>query len=107
MDHEFLVIWQFRVRVGMEATFEKIYGPQGDWVALFQTGKGYIRTDLNRSLEDKQVYVTLDYWSSQEAYDRFRTANTAAYKEIDTRCEILTEGEVEIGRFGTVFASGT
>ena len=106
MDYGFLVIWQFRVRPGMESTFERIYGPHGDWVTLFQTGDGYLQTDLNRSLEDKQVYVTLDFWSSQDAYDRFRTANTAAYKEIDARCETLTEGEVEIGRFVTLSAPG-
>jgi heme-degrading monooxygenase HmoA len=99
LDHGFLVIWQFRVRPGMETTFEGTYGSQGDWARLFETGEGYVRTELNRSLTDPQVYVTLDFWRSQEDYDRFRTTNSATYKEIDTRCESLTESEGEVGRF--------
>jgi heme-degrading monooxygenase HmoA len=83
----------------MEATFERIYGPQGDWAALFKTGEGFVRTELNRSQSDPQVYLTMDYWSSAEAYERFRQQHTAEYKRIDVGCESLTEDETEIGRF--------
>jgi heme-degrading monooxygenase HmoA len=89
----------------MEARFASIYGPRGDWAKLFQTGEGYLRTELNRSLTDPQIYVTLDFWRSQEDYDRFRTTNSSAYQEIDLRCQPLTEDEVEIGRFATVSGS--
>jgi heme-degrading monooxygenase HmoA len=99
LDYGFLALWQFRVRPGMEDAFLRIYGPEGDWARLFKSGEGYLGTELNRNLSDQQVYVTLDFWSSEEAYNRFRKANAAAYKEIDARCESLTESEVELGRF--------
>lgn len=102
MDYEFLVIWQFRVRAGMEAPFQRIYGPQGDWAQLFRTGAGYLRTELNRSLTDPQVFVTLDFWTSQHAYDRFRGESSAGYDAIDARCEALTISELELGRFAPV-----
>ena len=99
MDYGFLVIWQFRVRAGIEATFERIYGSRGEWALLFQTGEGFVRTELNRSTGDPQIYVTLDYWSSAEAYDRFHEQHSAQYHAIDAKCESLTESEVELGRF--------
>jgi heme-degrading monooxygenase HmoA len=102
LEYEFLVIWQFRVRPGMEPTFASIYGPQGDWVALFKTATGFVRTDLNRSETDPRIYLTLDYWTSAEAYDRFRNQHSAEYKAIDAECESLTESETELGRFTPV-----
>jgi heme-degrading monooxygenase HmoA len=99
LDYGFLVIWQFRVRPGMQSTFESIYGPQGEWARLFRTGDGYLRTEFIRSQSDPDAYLTLDFWKTEEAYDRFRLAHSAAYKEIDARCELLTDGEVELGRF--------
>ena len=99
MDYGFLVIWQFRVRPGMEATFESIYGSEGEWAQLFRNDPAYFGTDLNCSQADLHVYITLDFWASQEAYDHFRVANSAGYYAIDARCEALTESEVEIGRF--------
>ncbi|HSS98332.1 MAG TPA: hypothetical protein VLK33_14940, partial [Terriglobales bacterium] len=43
---QFLVIWEFVVRPGKEQLFEQIYGPDGDWVQLFQRGRGYCGTRL-------------------------------------------------------------
>jgi heme-degrading monooxygenase HmoA len=83
----------------MEATFETIYGPQGDWVTLFKTGEGFIRTELNRSATDPRLYLTLDYWTSEEAYDRLREHHAAEYEAIDAKCEALTEEETEVGKF--------
>jgi len=53
-------------------------------------------------LKDRRMYLTLDYWTSQEAYEAFRERHLAEYKAIDARCETMTESEREIGRYGTV-----
>ena len=99
MDYGFLVIWQFRVRPGMEATFERIYGPTGEWAQFFRNDPAYFGTQLNRGQADLQIYITLDFWASQAAYDNFRTANSVKYHATDAQCEALTESEVELGRF--------
>ena len=96
MDYGFLVYWQFRVRPGMEATFERSYGPTGEW-AQFRNDPAYFGTELNRDQADLQVYITLDFWASQEAYDNFRTANSVRYHATDAQCEALTESEVKSG----------
>ena len=101
-DWGYLVIWEFRVRRGMEEMFEKHYGPAGTWAQLFRKGEGFIATELSRDLERPGRYLTLDFWSSQKAYENFREQHAARYKEIDAECEAMTESEAEIGRFARV-----
>jgi heme-degrading monooxygenase HmoA len=100
----FLVIWQFQVREGMETRFEKIYGPGGDWVQLFSRDGGYVGTELTYQLNSRS-YLTLDFWTSETAYDAFRKQHRAEYRNLDLKCEGMTENEQEIGRFVRVSAA--
>jgi heme-degrading monooxygenase HmoA len=95
----FLVVWEFRISSGKRREFERIYGPNGDWERLFRDGKGYICTELIRDLGTSRRYLTLDFWTSREAYARFKEENRAEYRAIDERCASLTESEVLIGEF--------
>jgi heme-degrading monooxygenase HmoA len=97
-EWEFLVIWEFLVREGMEKRFERIYGAHGDWVQLFARDSGYIRTELVHE-SNSASYLTLDFWTSETAYDAFRKQHRAEYKTIDLKCEGITKTEREIGRF--------
>jgi hypothetical protein len=101
-DHEqwgYLIIWEFHVRSGMEERFEKRYGPKGEWARLFGQDESYMGTDLIHHLNKGRTYVTLDFWTSQAAYDEFRKRHRSKYKAIDQKCEELTESEREIGKF--------
>src|SRR5215472_2439052 len=101
-DWGYVVIWEFRVQPGMEADFERAYGSEGGWAQLFRTGDGFSGTELHRDVSVPGRYVTLDFWSSGEAYQRFRQRNAARYAAIDAECQSLTESEVEIGSFARV-----
>ena len=95
----YLIMWEFRVRPGMEKRFEKIYGSDGDWARLFIQDESYFGTDLIHSLNGERTYITLDFWKSRQAYDEFRKRHLAKYEVLDQQCEDLTESEREIGRF--------
>jgi heme-degrading monooxygenase HmoA len=95
----YMIAWEFRARTGAEADFERVYGPQGLWARLFEQGEGFVGTELNRDLKDPGRYLTLDFWISKDAYDRFRDQHRADYQTIDKQCEALTEREIELGRF--------
>jgi hypothetical protein len=97
-----VVAWEFRVRGGCQAQYEQAYGPQGPWVQLFRTSPDFIKTDLHRDLADPGRYWTLDFWTSELAYDQFRLAHADEYHRIDAQCEQWTEGERELGRFTPV-----
>ena len=38
-EWRYLIIWEFRVRAGMEERFEKVYGPQGPKMTWEQRAK--------------------------------------------------------------------
>jgi hypothetical protein len=42
----FLILWEFEVKPGEERAFEKVYGPEGPWVELFQGDPHYRQTLL-------------------------------------------------------------
>ena len=101
-EWRYLIIWEFRVRAGMEERFEKVYGPQGDWARFFARDRGFVRTELNHDLKDSQRYVTLDFWLSREAYENFRQQHSSEYGALDQECEEMTENELEVGKFERV-----
>ncbi|WP_419904738.1 hypothetical protein [Kiloniella sp.] len=92
-------VWEFIVRDGVNAEFEKLYGPEGDWVKLFRLGTGYLKTELMRDQANPQRYLTLDYWQSYDQYLKFKREFGAEYASLDAKCEGLTCEEREIGEF--------
>jgi heme-degrading monooxygenase HmoA len=95
----YVYIWRFVVRPGSEAVFEAAYGPDGHWMRLFREADGYLGTQLLCEQADARRYVTIDRWSSREAWEAFRAARAADWEALDLRCRALTEHEEEIGQF--------
>jgi heme-degrading monooxygenase HmoA len=102
MAWNYVIVWEFRVRPERRQEFENFYGPHGDWAQLFRRGEGYGGTELTRDSRDPLRYVTLDFWSSQDMYEKFREQHVAEYRVIDEKCESLTERETEIGKLARV-----
>ncbi len=98
-DAVYAVIWEFHVKAGCEARFEQLYGPHGDWVRLFELGKGYQGTVLLRDAENNRRYVTLDFWASPAAYKTFRRRHSKRYQTLERQAELLTERETPLGSF--------
>jgi len=96
---DFVVVWEFWVRSGAAAAFEKAYGAEGAWVRLFSGDPAYGGTNLVRDVGEARRYLTFDYWASAETYESFRRNHVDEYGVVDRECEALTESEREIGRF--------
>lgn len=94
----YILLWQFRPRPGLEEQFESAYGPEGDWAQLFRQGSGYIGTKLLKE-SGSAYYITIDEWSSKEAYEAFRSKYEARYRELDAQFESLTASETHLGSF--------
>ena len=95
----FVIAWAFQVPAEHQREFEGAYGSNGDWVRLFRTADGYIGTELHRDPENCDTYITLDFWRSRELYESFKQQASAVYRQIDAKCERLTEGERLLGEF--------
>jgi hypothetical protein len=89
-----VIVWRFTT--DQPAEFEHHYGPRGTWAAFFGRSADYVRTDL---LRGDDAYLTLDWWTSREAYDAFREEHSAEYAEIDDRCEEVTRSEENLGSY--------
>ena len=96
-----LIVWEYRVKADCTEEFEKIYGHNGDWVELFQKESGYAGTELLQHEQDPQRYLTIDRWTSQEAYERFHIQSQDEYETLDARCRELTESESLLGKWHT------
>jgi hypothetical protein len=92
-----VVIWRYRVAAVKREAFELIYGPNGPWTELFSESPDYADTELLRG--ENGVYLTIDRWTSADAYDNFLTLHRAEYARIDEDCAQLTEEETLVGRF--------
>jgi len=95
----FVALWEYEVKPGYEECFQSAYGPQGDWVRLFQRDPHYRETRLLQDLSRPRFYFTLDYWDSETTFEQFKDANQAAYAAIDRLTEHLTLFERRLSTF--------
>jgi heme-degrading monooxygenase HmoA len=89
-------VWQYVVAPGREAEFERLYGGSGAWVQLFARSADYLGTELYRAVDQPDRYLTVDRFSSQEAWQRFLGEHGTDYAELDSRCAALTRSEIDV-----------
>lgn len=95
----FVVVWQFEIAEAKVKDFEAAYGPEGAWAELFRSSAEYHGTELLRDAYVPGSYLTIDRWSSEEAFRNFRREHDAAYEKLDRACDALTERETRIGAY--------
>jgi heme-degrading monooxygenase HmoA len=98
----YVIIWEYRVKPGRAADFEEIYGESGQWVELFQKGKGYLGTELLHDSRDPDHYLTIDRWVSLTDYESFVSNWRKEYQDLDAQCEDLTGQESPLGNWQSI-----
>lgn len=93
------ILWEFQVKPGKIAEFERRYGSHGDWAALFRRSPGYQGTTLGRSLHAKGHYLIADQWDTTASFATFKKDFREAYQQLDRLCEDLTVEEKHLGDF--------
>ena len=99
MPQNYLAIWEFEIQPESRTPFEEIYGPDGTWALLFRRSTEFRGTKLIRDLTRPGRYLTLDCWSSREAFHAFKQEHANEYATLDKQCENLTERETMVGEF--------
>ncbi|HWC75409.1 MAG TPA: antibiotic biosynthesis monooxygenase [Gemmatimonadales bacterium] len=95
------VVWSYDVKPAQTKKFERAYGPEGDWVRLFQRSPGFAGTELRHETDHASHYLTIDRWRTREDYDRFKDAFRSEYDALEARCATLTDSEYKVGDFET------
>jgi heme-degrading monooxygenase HmoA len=95
----FIVVWQFEIAEENVAAFEAAYGVNGSWAQLFRSSSDYHGTELLHDVYIPGSYLTIDRWSSEDAYRAFRKDHDAAYESLDRSCDALTRRETRVGAY--------
>jgi heme-degrading monooxygenase HmoA len=95
----FIVIWQFEIAEENITAFEAAYSPEGAWAQLFRESSDYKGTELLRDAYVQGGYLTIDRWTSEEAFRAFRKEHDAAYEALDRQSDSLTARETRIGAY--------
>lgn len=101
-DEAYVILWEYEVRPEAVAEFERVYGPEGDWMAMFRDAPGWRSTTLLRDQEVAGRYMTIDVWESAETYRAFRSARAEDLQALDEACERMTATETIVGHFEKV-----
>jgi heme-degrading monooxygenase HmoA len=91
-----LIIWEFAVREEHLEDCIRAYGANGDWAKLFRLAEGYLGTQLLRSSQNSNVFLTVDRWESAASFGKFQQRSGAEYKKLDTRFEGYTMSERKV-----------
>ena len=95
----FVILWEFEVKPGYEERFERVYGAQGAWVQFFRSDPRYRGAQLLRDPSRTLFYFTLDFWDSDDAFQKFKNLHSENYEKLDRATEGLTVRERLIGSF--------
>ncbi len=95
----FVVVWQFEIAEEKVAAFEAAYGAEGVWAQLFRTSPDYKGTELLRDAYVPGNYLTIDRWTSEQAFRAFRKDNDREYEVLDRQCDALTGKETRVGAY--------
>jgi heme-degrading monooxygenase HmoA len=89
-------VWRYRVDQDRRAEFEREYGSEGAWAALFATAEGFVETTLYRDTQSPTRYLSVDRFASEQAWQRFRSDNDAEYRALGERLQHLTLEQEEL-----------
>jgi len=89
------ILWSYEVRPEARDAFERAYGLEGDWAALFGRAAGYLGTELLRGAGN--AYLTIDRWRGEADFEAFMAAHRADYQALDRATEGWTTEERRLG----------
>jgi len=98
----FVALWEFEVKPGCEERFEKVYGPDGDWARLFRSDANYRQTHLLHDPFHPSIYLTLDFWTSRQAYEKFLAGHRTEYQMLEDISNGMATNERRIGWYELV-----
>lgn len=62
--------WQFEVRDGKQAEFERLHGADGEWTALARRSRSYLGSSFLSDVAQPTRYLLIEYWSEMVVYER-------------------------------------
>jgi hypothetical protein len=93
------IMWQFDVRPGRTADFERFYGADGDWTAMNRHSRSYLGSSFLRDQNLSSRYIVIEYWSEMLVYEEHKTFHTQQLDDLEVNRNELVAAAVPLGIF--------
>jgi hypothetical protein len=93
------IMWQFDVKNGSEAEFERLYGVDGEWTAMNRHTRSYLGSSFLRDQNRSSRYIVIEYWSEMIVHEKHRTYRSDAIAFLEVRRTTLVESVEPLGIF--------
>ena len=93
------IMWQFDVRNGREAEFERFYGVDGEWTAINRHTRSYLGSSFLRDQNRSSRYIVIEYWSEMVVYEEHRAYRSDAITSLEAIRTTLVDSVEPLGIF--------
>src|SRR4051812_10406774 len=93
------IMWQFDVKNGREAEFEKFYGVEGEWTAINRHTRSYLGSSFLRDQNASSRYIVIEYWSEMVVGEEHRAFRAGVIDALEERLAALVESVEPMGIF--------
>ncbi|MCL4810963.1 MAG: antibiotic biosynthesis monooxygenase [Vicinamibacteraceae bacterium] len=91
------VVWQFQVKRGQEAEFERLYGADGEWTTVSRKSRSFIGSSFLKELSSDRRYLLVEYWSEMLPYERHRRDLVEEIEPLEQAREAMLESVLPLG----------
>ena len=92
----FQVIWELKVKFKEREKLEAFYDPKGEWVKFFNRAKGYEGTEVLESGEGDNVFLVIDQWESEEAFNEYVKSRKADFQLLEEKANAASRTRTRI-----------
>lgn len=96
------VIFQFEIKPGREAEFERLHGADGEWTALSRQSRSFIGSSFLREFASPPRYVLVEYWSEMVVYERHLKDLAADIEALEQRRADMVAATLSLGIYNAL-----
>jgi quinol monooxygenase YgiN len=86
------VVWEFDVKEGRQAEFERLAGADGGRAAIVRRSRSYLGASFIRDQARPTRYLLIEYWSEMVVYEKHREVHRTEMSRLEAeRSELLVD----------------
>lgn len=93
------LVWQFDVKAGREAEFQKLFGANGPWPGLGRRSRSFLGSSFLRDAVQPTRYLVVEYWSEMLVYEKHLADFSDEIRQLEQERDLLLESMMPLGIF--------
>jgi hypothetical protein len=96
------VVWQFEVKAGRDADFERFYGADGEWSVVSRRSRTFLGSSFLKEFSSERRYLLIEYWSEMLPYERHRSDLSDEIDRLERSREEMLVSATPLGVFNAL-----